>query len=112
MGDDKTIDEVYRDRNLLAFGFCVLAAAAGYDAGWYEAPDTDTDDADDEWIVVWAELPTGLVSWHVPRDVVLGLPGLGNEGVVYDGHDRAEKNARLGKFLQLYGGTLSSDQGM
>jgi hypothetical protein len=85
---EKNTDEVYRDRNLLA---CALVSKIGYPmAGWMPAPDTDSD----EWAVVWAELPTGQVSWHVPRDMAEKLTPRNNE-YSYDGHSREIKNDRL-----------------
>ena len=87
-GDEKAIDAVYCDRNLLA---CAVAKLVGYPmAGWTPAPDEDSD----EWAVVWAETPHGQVSWHVPRDLAEQLVTR-NDDYDYDGHDRAVKNARL-----------------
>jgi len=70
----KDKNDVYRDRNLLALGF--IAAYAEVRAlprvGWW--PDTD-DVNGEEWAVVWADLPTGQVGWHIRReDVPDGLP--------------------------------------
>lgn len=109
-GDDKTLTQVYEDRNRLAVAFSTLAKDAGhmadavpvpgpttaYSGGWH--PPTDEDDADaDEWAVTWATLPTGQVSWHVPRALV-DVVDADQVALDYDGHDRTEKNDRLLKY--------------
>jgi hypothetical protein len=93
-GQSKDLAETYQDRNRLAVAFASIAdRIPSLAAGWH-AP-TDADDADaDAWATVWAELPTGQVSWHVPRSLVddARLP---ERLIEYDGHDRVEKNHRL-----------------
>lgn len=107
-GEAKTLAEAYQDRNRLAIAFASLAETAGelygyapkfdledYAGGWH-AP-TDADDADaDEWAVVWATLPTGQVSWHVPRHLV-AASSLPEAPLEFDGHNREVKNNRLVK---------------
>ena len=108
-GDDgeKSLAEVYADRNRLAVAFAMLAEEAatmqdglavpdrfnGYGGGWHIPTDED-DAAADEWAVVWANLPTGLVSWHVPADLP-ELTALSHCPVEFDGHTRQDKNDRL-----------------
>jgi hypothetical protein len=85
LASEKSIEEVYADRNALALGFAALARSLGMDAGWYEH---------DDWAVIYVELPTGQVSWHVRRATVPEwLPKVAP--AVYDGHDRRAKNDRL-----------------
>lgn len=89
----KQIDDVYRDRNLLA---CAIANMLDYPmAGWTPAPDTDSDG----WAIVWAETPMGQVSWHVPRDLAESLVTRCDD-YDYDGHDREEKNDRLASWAE------------
>lgn len=52
--DEKALEDVYHDRNLLA---CALAVATGAPSGWKPAPD-----AGDEWAIVWIETPMGQTS--------------------------------------------------
>lgn len=86
----KDINEVYNDRNLLA---CALAQATGAPSGW--KPDEESD----EWAIVWIETPTGQVSWHVPREMAekLAPPKRNAE---YDGYGREEKNDRLASWTK------------
>ena len=103
MSEEKTIQEVYRDRNLLAVAISLMASRLEssptlheYAGGWTE-PDADDADAD-EWVIVWAVLDGEQVSWHVPRELVesTDLPNYPHD---YDGHTRAEKNRRLEAFI-------------
>ena len=99
-GEDKSITEVYEDRNLLALGFARLVQqypATGYAAGWH--PDQGEDADADEWAVVWAEIPSGQVSWHVPGDLAAGSE-LTRAAHEWDGHTVAEKNRRLAAFAR------------
>lgn len=114
--DQKTIDEVYTDRNALAVAFARMVGihrrlldtippnfrgpkADGFSA-WYDLPDADDADAD-EWAIVYAELPTGQVSWHVPRELVEDSRVPFISGVEWDGHDRSTKNTRLREFASV-----------
>jgi len=88
--------DVYRDRNLLALAF--IAAYAEVRAlpqyGWW--PDTD-DVNGEKWAVVWVNLPTGQVGWHIRReDVPDGMPMRDPE---YDGYTTDEKNDRLRRWF-------------
>lgn len=83
----------YDDRNALAVAF--LATIANHhrmhNVGHY-------DHGDDGWRVVYANLPTGMVSWHLPAEDVPGwLPPRSPD--VYDGHSREEKNRRLSDYV-------------
>jgi hypothetical protein len=94
---DKSIEEVYRDRNLLAFALCraVADAHGKHNVGWYEH---------NEWAVVTVRLPTGTVSWHVrPETVPQWIPER-DPGEWYDGHDRDEKNQRVEQYAKRQSG--------
>ncbi|WP_455448081.1 hypothetical protein [Natrinema thermotolerans] len=56
--DEKPLDEVYHDRNLLAIAFAraIRLTWGPNTAGWYWH---------DGWRVVWVDTPTGQKSWHV-----------------------------------------------
>lgn len=103
MTEEKTVQEIYRDRNLLAAAISVMAyrlesspTFQEYAGGW---TDPDADDADaDEWAIVWAVLEGEQVSWHVPRNLVEDID-LPNRPHDYDGHTRAEKNNRLEDYI-------------
>lgn len=86
--EEKDLEAVYEDRNLLACAVAELLPAGL--AGWTPAPDTDGD----EWAIVWIETPSGQMSWHVPREFAEDLTAR-NDDYEYDGHDREAKNGRL-----------------
>lgn len=85
---DKSIGEVYRDRNLLAFALARSVADLNgvQSVGTYEH---------DEWAVVAVRLPSGPVSWHVRPETVPDWIPERDPSEWFDGHDRAEKNERV-----------------
>ena len=87
---EKDIDEVYRDRNLLA---CALAESTQI-GGW-----TPDDENGDEWAIVFVETPHGQLSWHVPREMAESLV-LRADWYEHDGHDRRIKNDRLASWTE------------
>ena len=91
MTDEKPIDDVYEDRNLLA---CALAQATHAPSGWKADPKSP-----EEWAIVWIETPMGQTSWHVPRELAESIgPPRGDAD--YDGYDREEKNDRLAQWAE------------
>lgn len=100
--EPKTKDDLYYERNLLALAF--IQARTEWDAvrgrpdpmcGYW--PDTD-DVNDEEWAVVWIDLPGyGQVGWHVPMEMA-EASGLGKRDPDYDGYTTEEKNDRLRKY--------------
>jgi hypothetical protein len=46
------------------------------------------DPAEPEWPVVYIELPTGQVSWHMPQ-----------HGIPFDGHSTEEKYRRIQEYV-------------
>jgi hypothetical protein len=73
----------YDHRYLVVLGALTCALAAGLRAG------IRIDPAEPEWPVVYIELPTGQVSWHMPQ-----------HPVPWDGHDTAEKYRRCRAFAE------------
>jgi len=53
--------EVYADRNLLAQLAAALAQRCGFRVG------VGVDDAEPDWPLIYIDLPSGQVSWHVPK---------------------------------------------
>lgn len=82
--EEKALDDVYRDRNLLACALSELVMG-----GW-----TPAEEDPDEWAIVWIETPMGQMSWHVPREMAESL-ATRDDSYDYDGHSRAVKNDRL-----------------
>ena len=73
----------YAARYPLVFCAAALALQAGYAAG------IRIDPAEPNWPVVYIELPTGQVSWHMPQ-----------HPVEWDSHDTAEKYRRIREFVR------------
>lgn len=75
-------DTDYDVRYQLVFRAVSLALGQGYAAG------VRVDPAEPGWPVVYIELPTGQVSWHMPQ-----------HKLVWDGHDTDEKYRRVREFV-------------
>lgn len=88
--DEKSIEEVYRDRNLLACAFAQMVPWGGY---------AEDPESPDDWAIVFGETPYGQVSWHVPLEMAerLNIPEREYE---WDGHDREQKNDVLASWTQ------------
>ena len=76
-------DVDYPARYILVLEALALAVESGYDAG------IRIDPVDPTWPVVYIELPTGQVSWHMPEHK---LP--------WDGHTTEDKYARIREFAE------------
>lgn len=86
-------DMAYRERNKL-----VAALSKLFHASLERHPDEDTDWEDDWRWVVFIDLPTGQVSWHIhdsELDLFDHLPRL--QGRKWDGHSTEEKYERLAR---------------
>ena len=89
-----TLEEAYYDRNQLAMLAAKLARLIGYETGWH------VDDDEPEWPVLYIELPTGQVSWHIPMAEVLDQTVIMHNHVrPWDGHTLEEKRHRIVQFL-------------
>lgn len=99
MSEEKTIDQVYADRNAAVLGLAKLAQYLhrDYPEGEIRScwkPDQGDDADASEWAIIYVWLPTGQVSWHVPRDLA-AASDLPRKHAEWDGHDRPEKNRRI-----------------
>lgn len=99
--EEKSIGDVYRERNLLALAFIartldVQRGSRGNEPahGWW--PDTD-DVNGEEWAVVWIETDYGQVGWHVGKDMVPDW--FPKRDPQYDGYSTGVKNARVAKHV-------------
>lgn len=79
----KDNDTNYAVRYPLVFRAVALALQAGYAAG------IRIDPAEPDWPVLYIELPSGQVSWHMPQHLV-----------EWDTHDTAEKYRRIRQFVR------------
>jgi hypothetical protein len=75
--------EVYDLRNRAIFAALGLASAIGFKGG------IRIDPLQPEWPVVFIELPTGQVSWHIPA-----------HEPAWDGHTSEEKYERIRTYIQ------------
>lgn len=84
--------EVYFDRNQLVKAFCKLYMKTGGVVGWKE------DGKDIDYVIMFADLPTGQVSWHIPRtEIDLGQwPEYKGQ---WDWHTTEQKRVRICSYL-------------
>lgn len=73
----------YKARNLKVYAALWLAQDSGLEAG------IRLDSKESDWPVVFIELPTGQVSWHVPQHIK-----------DWDGHDTITKYERVDAFVE------------
>ena len=85
MADADPLTAVYRERaHLTAHLAAVYPSVMGVDA------------AEPDWPVLYIQLPTGQLSWHIaPEDVPLFTHVRRDPAVEWDGHSTEEKYARL-----------------
>lgn len=81
LGDIVAADLDYEARYDLVIQAMHLARMAGLQVG------ISVDPKEPEWPVVFIELPTGQVSWHMPQHIR-----------DWDGHDTAEKFKRIARY--------------
>ena len=82
-------DEAYLDRNLCVQLMARMAQKLGYNAGIRENGD---------WPILYIDLPTGQVSWHIPKADITGTFPEYLKG--WDGHDVECKRKRLVEFIK------------
>ena len=88
--NESTPDEAYLDRNLAVQVMAKMAQELHYRVG---VKDEKTD-----WPILYVDLPTGQVSWHIPKKELMGdLPIY--EGK-WDGHDLETKRNRLKAYIE------------
>lgn len=86
--ESSTLEDAYRDRNLAVLALARLAIKSGHRAGLR--------DRDSDWPIVTIDLPTGQVTWHIPRaEAPPDLPDYPDE---WDGHNLAQKQERVRAF--------------
>ena len=80
--------EAYCDRNLAVQALATIAMDMGINVGIKK---------DDEWPILYVDLPTGQVSWHIPASEIMGE--FADYKGEWDGHDVEEKRNRMKKFI-------------
>lgn len=87
------LDPVYNERNRCVAAIAAMAIAHGWNAG-LGLHEGET--CDDEWrTVVFVDLPTGQVSWHIHTRELPLFRKLPPYKGVWDGHTTEQKYARL-----------------
>ena len=87
---ESTPEDAYLDRNLAVQVIAVMANRLGYYMG--------IRNRNDEWPILYIDLPTGQVSWHLPSNELVGnFPDYTGE---WDGHDVMEKRRRIIRFME------------
>ena len=90
MRTESTPDEAYLDRNLAVQALAKVAQQLGYNIGIKD---------DLEWPILYIELPTGQVSWHIPKNELIEVfPTYAGK---WDGHALKEKRKRLIDFIEV-----------
>lgn len=88
-------ETAYRERNLCVAAIARFAVAQGLVAGFGKHDETDTTWEADWRHIVFIDLPTGQVSWHIHDSEVSHFGFLGAYDGKYDGHSTPEKYRRL-----------------
>ena len=87
---ESTPCEAYLDRNLAVQALAKMGEKCGYKVGIKDDP---------EWPILYINLPTGQVSWHIPKsEMVCCFPPYSGK---WDGHDVDEKRKRLTRFMEV-----------
>jgi hypothetical protein len=86
----------YGERDRVVAALAHLANRLGFVVGIGEH---EGEDWEDDWrTVIYLDLPTGQVSWHVHESERAWFDGLPPYDRPWDGHDTAEKYRRLAAF--------------
>lgn len=103
-GDDPSpIDVAYRERNRVVAAMVRLANGAGCRA-WIALHELGQDWPPEWRYVVYVELPTGQVSWHIHERErpLFGYLRLAKYAPRWDGHTTAEKYDRLAAYVARF----------
>ena len=84
MRNDSSKNKAYREVNELA------SALASLFPSW-----VGVDPSEPDWPVLYVQLPTGQVSWHIGKDDADLIEGIAREGSAWEGHTREDRSARL-----------------
>jgi len=84
-------DEAYYDRNQLA----LLCAKMAQKLDWK----VKVKDEDSEWPIVLINLPNGQISYHIPREEMIGDFEIDVDETFWDGHFLEEKRENIREYL-------------
>ena len=84
--------DVYAERNRIAQALGRMAMEMKYNVG------IKNDSEDNEYVILYIDLPTGQVSWHIPKRELIGeFPEYQEE---WDGHQIETKIERVEKYIK------------
>jgi hypothetical protein len=102
-------DKAYAERNLCVALIASYAQWFGHHVGIKTHQEGDTE-WDPEWMhVLFIDLPTGQVSWHLHVSEIGNFPGIGPYIGEWDGHTTEEKYQRVKDFIHLGKTATKSD---
>lgn len=88
-------DQAYAERNKCVAFIARMALAVGWPAWLGRHPDTD-EAWERDWLnIVFIELPTGQVSWHIHDSEMPLFDFLPSGGPPWDGHTTEDKYSRM-----------------
>lgn len=91
--------DLYEERARVVVALARACRALGMEVGFADDKDMPADKAA-EWPVLFIELPTGQVSWHIHhRDRAAFAPWIGGFKGTWDGHTTEQKYERLHAFF-------------
>lgn len=91
---DPEIEGLYTERAQCVLALARAAKAAGCVVGFRNDPALDEVEAA-RWPVLFLDLPTGQVSWHMAAEDRRSASDIGDYSGEWDRHDTAEKYRRL-----------------
>jgi len=89
-------EQLYAERAQCVLALARAAQAMGCVVGFRDDPDLGADAGPATmWPVLFIDLPTGQVSWHLHESNRFSAPDIGDYLGEWDRHDTAEKYRRL-----------------
>ncbi len=93
------VNAAYTERNMCVALLAQYAQWFGHKVGIKQHVGEDWED---EWRnVLFIDLPTGQVSWHLHKDELVNFPDIQSYDGEWDGHTTEEKYERVKKFIHL-----------
>jgi hypothetical protein len=81
-------DTIYAERDMCVSLIAKMAQELGYKVGIQQTEDP-------AWPLVFINLPTGQVSWHVKREELEYFPTMRPYNEIWDGHTTEQKYKRV-----------------
>lgn len=95
---DYNFEQIYKERDMILVLLARLAIENGYTVGI----GIDEEKPDIWKYVLYIDLPTGQVSWHILENELPWFSFVPGYEKIWDGHSRKEKYLRLLKYAKNY----------